>query len=250
MRALLWALSGALLLPLLLVQGRHARRTVPRLPEATGDAHGTVGEGEPLTLVVIGESPVAGVGVETYEEALAAQLARALAAEWHRRVRWHALGENGANAAGVLARLAPRVERCDIAVLVLGVNDTTGFTRLARWRATLRELVSRLRERCKGPIVLVGVPPMGRFVGLPWPLRAWLGLRAAMLDGEVRRLARAPGLIYAPVPRLLEPHHLARDGFHPSAEGCAGWGAELAARLAQGQSETGSPTVKELDTPE
>jgi lysophospholipase L1-like esterase len=47
----------------------------------------------------------------------------------------------------------------------------------------------------------------------------------------VRRLARSPGLVYAPVPPLLEPRHLARDGFHPSAEGCAGWALELARGL-------------------
>jgi lysophospholipase L1-like esterase len=230
-RALAWALSGLLLFPLLYLQGRRARRSVPRLPEAAGDAHGATGEGPALRLVVIGESPVAGVGVATYEEALAAQLARALATQRSCRVHWHALGENGADAAGVLARLAPRVEPCDIAVLVLGVNDTTGFTRLSRWRAQLRALVAALRAKCSGTIVLAGVPPMGRFVGLPWPLRAWLGLRASMLDDEVRRLARSPGLVYAPVPPLLEPRHLARDGFHPSAEGCAGWALELARGL-------------------
>lgn len=233
MRSLLWLLTGAVLLPLLLAQGRCARLRTPRLPEAQGPARGRTGSGPLLRLAVIGESPVAGVGVTTYEEALAAQLARCLATKLGRTVEWTALGENGADVAGVLARLAPRLEPCDCALLVLGVNDTTHFTRLSRWRQRMTELVSIVRGKCTGPVIVAGVPPMHKFTALPQPLRAWIGLRAAILDAELQRaVVGRSGVSYAPVPALVEPGHLARDGYHPSAEGCAQWAARLAGEIA------------------
>jgi lysophospholipase L1-like esterase len=199
-----------------------------------GPSRGTTGSGPPLHLTVIGESPVAGVGVATYEDALAAQLARCLAARLGRTVHWTALGENGADAAGVLARLAPQLEPCDLALLVMGVNDTTHFTRLSTWRDTMRALVAAAGRVCRGPIVVAGVPPMGRFTALPQPLRWWIGLRAAILDVELERaVAGLPRVQFVAVPPLLEPGHLASDGYHPSAGGCAAWAAQLADQIAR-----------------
>ena len=58
-------LTTASLSPLLIHQGRKARRDTPRLPEATGDCHGQYGDGMPeRRLLVIGESTAAGVGVQ------------------------------------------------------------------------------------------------------------------------------------------------------------------------------------------
>lgn len=70
-------LTTALLFPVLLYQGKRARRTTPRLPEAGGAPCGQYGEGAPARRVlVIGESTAAGVGVETHDQGLASQLAR------------------------------------------------------------------------------------------------------------------------------------------------------------------------------
>ncbi len=232
MRALIWTASSLLLLPLLILQGRWARLRTPRLPEALGPATGTTGDGPALRLMVIGESPVAGVGVATYEEALAAQLARCLAPRLRRAVQWTALGENGVDAAGVIGRLVPRLSACEIAVLVMGVNDTTHFTALSKWRTRIGQLVVALRAVCAGPIVVAGVPPMGLFTALPQPLRWWIGLRAAILDAELRRCVAGADVVYAEVPALVEPQHLAADGYHPSAGGCAAWAKQLAETIA------------------
>lgn len=235
MLRLLWWLTAVLLLPLLVLQGRRVRRSTPRLPVAQGQASGVVGPGAPaLSLLAIGESPVAGVGVARYEQALAAQLARALRERLQQPVAWRALGENGADAAGVLERLVPQVtERHDAIVLVLGVNDTTGFTPLSRWQRRLRTIVARLRLQCRGPIVLAGVPPLGRFTALPQPLRAWLGLRARILDAAMgEAIVGQSGVFHAAVAPELEAAHLAADGYHPSEAGAAAWAEALAEFLA------------------
>ncbi|MDX1553739.1 MAG: hypothetical protein R3198_14020 [Marinobacter sp.] len=72
-------LATALLFPVLLYQGKRARKTTPRLPEAHGSSCGHYGDGQPdLRLLVIGESTAASVGVTTHDQGLASQLARQL----------------------------------------------------------------------------------------------------------------------------------------------------------------------------
>src|SRR5215213_1408517 len=87
------------LLPVLFVQGRGVRRRTPRLPDAAGATEGVVpGRGEPLRLVVLGESTVAGIGAAAHERALTGCVAAALARATGRPVRWRAAGRSGASA--------------------------------------------------------------------------------------------------------------------------------------------------------
>ena len=63
-------LSTLVLLPVLFVQGTKVRKNTPRLLEASGDREGIVGKGRPLSLLILGDSAAAGVGVETQQDAL------------------------------------------------------------------------------------------------------------------------------------------------------------------------------------
>ncbi|GIZ54078.1 SGNH/GDSL hydrolase family protein [Noviherbaspirillum aridicola] len=235
-RPLLPELAAAPLLPLLLAQGRRVRRNTPRLPEAGGPRCGSVGlpgDMPPLTLLTVGESPVAGVGVSTHEEAITGQLALALSAALGRSVAWQACGKNGVTVAEALEQLPPMLpaDPVDVAAIAFGVNDTTAFRRPAQWSADLEQMWEMVRMRCRPRLILLcGVPPVGRFPALPQPLRWVLGLKAEVLDGAAQALARRlPDTVHVPV--ALEPacHDLmAADGYHPSALGCARWAAVLA----------------------
>ena len=57
-------LSTLALLPVLFVQGTKVRKNTPRLLEASGERQGIVGKGKPLSLLILGDSAAAGVGVE------------------------------------------------------------------------------------------------------------------------------------------------------------------------------------------
>ena len=68
MLALLWAAS-LLLLPLLVWQGWRTRQTALRLPEAEPPDRGQFGQGESgPTVVGLGDSVIAGVGVQVLSE--------------------------------------------------------------------------------------------------------------------------------------------------------------------------------------
>lgn len=229
LRPLFW-----LSLPLLLPQGLWLKRSARRLPPAAGEPGGEVGDGPPLRLLALGDSIVAGVGVERIEDALPGQLARALARVGAVRVHWRAQGENGARCRELSARVAalPR-EPADLVLVSVGVNDVTGLTTARAWRADLRALLLRLRAHSPAAtIALAGVPPMERFPALPTPLRQAFGWRAARLDGVARALAASlPGVRHLATPVPDDPAAFAADGYHPNAAACAVWAQALAEAL-------------------
>lgn len=228
------------LLPLLVAQGRHTRRITPRLPEAQGPVQGCTPANSghrTLTLLTVGESPVAGVGVDTHENGITGQLANALAQRTGAAVAWRAVGRNGATAREALSALVPLVPHApvDVAMIAFGVNDTTAFRPVHRWREDLAALVDAVTERARPQcLVLAGVPEVGRLPALPQPLRAVMGMKARALDAATRRLASGlPGAVYVPVSIDPErPDHIATDGYHPSAAGCAVW-AQVVARACR-----------------
>jgi lysophospholipase L1-like esterase len=231
MRRFLPELIALPLLPYLIAQGKRTRRRTPRLPEAAGPCHGIAGSGRktaPMSLLAVGESPVAGVGVTTHEEGITGQLAQAIAARLQRPVNWQACGRNGFTAREALLHLLPTIDQrpVDIVLVAFGVNDTTAFRSVSRWRSDMHALLLALEQR-SGPrlILLSGVPPLSRFPALPQPLRWVMGLKAQSLDRALRELAASlPRTRYIPLGLdVSDPDMMASDGYHPSAKGCSAW---------------------------
>ncbi|MBI3230125.1 MAG: SGNH/GDSL hydrolase family protein, partial [Burkholderiales bacterium] len=125
------------LFPLLLWQGRRTRRITPRVPEAAGARTGQVASvaspADTLRLLALGESPVAGVGVESQQQAITSRFAHHLAQQQQCAVTWQALGKNGATVADAISQLLPHVptQQQDIVLVAFGVNDTSSFRSVA-----------------------------------------------------------------------------------------------------------------------
>lgn len=225
--------------PLLAWQAVRTRRTTPRLPVAAGAPAGEVGTGEPLRLLVVGESTAVGVGAAHHGEALAGELAVRLAAKLGRRVCWRVIGENGANARRTLRLLeAAHDAAADLAVVALGVNDVLEQTSAARWSRDMAALVAALHARTGArEVILLEVPPLAHFPALPRPLRDVLGWDARRLDAALARVAARLDAPARPVRHYRfafdgTREFFARDGFHPSARGYARWAELIAARYA------------------
>ncbi|MDN6871830.1 SGNH/GDSL hydrolase family protein [Pseudomonas citronellolis] len=228
---LAWWAAALPLLPLALPMAVRTRRTALRLAPAAGACERLAGAefpGEPLRLLLLGESTVAGVGASCLDFALAGRLATALAARLQRPVAWRALGENGITASEACERLLPLAGgRYDLVTLVFGVNDTTHFSSGERWRAAIARLIGHFQAD-GARVVCTAVPPLRHFRALPWLLRQLLGWRAALLDGQLRELATALGAGFCTVGLEMQPQYLAIDGYHPSALGYQVWGEHLA----------------------
>ena len=223
-----------LLLPLALAQGLWVRLTVPRLPPAEG-VEGVCGTGPVAWRVVgVGDSIIAGVGVERQEQALTAQFAQRLHEGLGEAIAWRACGENGATSRDLCRQLAPAAGQADVYLLSIGVNDAVRGIAPQRFAARLRETVAVLRHQSpEATVVFAGVPPLARFPALPWPLGGFLGERSAAIQAAARDLAREDGrLVCCDFPDRLAGGGFARDGFHPEAEACRAWAGWLVGACA------------------
>ena len=212
-------------LPFVVPQALWVRKTAPRFADAAGPATGFVGASDSAEserrLIAVGDSIVAGVGAPTLEEALVGRLASALAGRLASPVGWQAIGRTGTTSERLLALLPGELPSgpADVVLLNVGVNDLTRITTTRRFLANIHALYDLLRQRYPGALVAInGLPPLGLFPLLPQPLRAVLGLRAAIFNRELARaVAGMPGAVFVPVEFDAEPDSFADDGFHPSA---------------------------------
>jgi len=233
------------LLPVLLAQGCWIRKRTPRLPDAAGPREGTVaGEGEPLKLISVGESTVAGIGASTHEAALTGQLALALNRRSKRSVNWLVVARSGVNARSSLTELVPKLagRRADVVLIALGVNDSIEFHTARRWASDIERLIDAIRGEVGDALVLLaGVPPLDYFPALPQPLSFVLGARSASLGEasvdiaqKMKRVVHVPFQIEKGGSRQL----FCSDGFHPSELGYSLWAEQLAEAFAKFKSQT------------
>lgn len=236
-----------LALPVLVVQGRRIRRTVPRLPEATGTS-GIVGDGVVrCRVVMVGDSVAAGQGVDRGEDTIAGRLAALLAGDG--AARWVVHARGGLDAAQVRRRVETAGEdlaAADVVVLSVGVNDLKALHPVARWRDELTALLGHLRGAApKARVVMLGLPPLEMFPALPRPLRDVLGVRGRLLDAVARETAASAGVGYVTLDaRALDRGDaFAADGFHPSAATHSAM-AEAVARLLDDERKKETDVVR------
>ncbi|MBL4681492.1 MAG: SGNH/GDSL hydrolase family protein [Pseudomonadales bacterium] len=218
--ALIWTVC-LFLLPVLILQGIWTRKTALRLPEASGDSSSGVRCGSHI--IGLGDSVIAGVGLNELSDALTAQLALKLSEDQSQAVSWSALGVNGERVQELIRRVKLiDADTPDLILISIGVNDVSHLSSLTRWQLDIATLIGDLKEKFNAPIVFLGLPPMGEFPALPQPLRFALGIRAAMLDFTFKQAGELIKDVYwIEIHRSESNLPMAEDGYHPSALACA-----------------------------
>ena len=226
-------IAAIALSPVFILQGRYVRKTIPKLPEPLGPRYGTEGSGEPLRLLIIGDSAAAGVGAPTQAEALSGQLVGALSERF--AVSWQLLARTGLSTKDLVEHLATQsTDVFDVVVVSIGVNDLTNAISVRAWNQQLDTLVSLLRARSTAARVMLSeLPPMHLFTGLPHPLRWFLGRRARRFNQHLASFAAARHrceVVTLDYP--VAPEYLATDGFHPGPRAYRYWGRRIADCIA------------------
>ncbi|MFN4101172.1 MAG: SGNH/GDSL hydrolase family protein [Pararhodobacter sp.] len=221
-----------LLSPVLLLQAITVRRRALALPEAEGPRAGITGRGPALSLLILGDSAAAGVGVRTQDEALAGRLVADLSRDF--TLHWRLEAQSGLTSAQALVRLRGLDPgRIDVAVTVVGVNDVIRQVPPRRFRRHQRALAALLLDHGAKQVWRSGLPPMEEFPSLPRPLRHVLGAQARALD----KVLAADS--HGPLHRLpYDSTHadislMAADGFHPGPAIYADWARRLAREIRQ-----------------
>lgn len=194
--------------------------------------------GSPLTLVVLGDSTTAGVGVSRAQDALPYLLARRIADAEARPVRVISYGWAGARAADLprqqVAQAAgtarrpkdggPFLRDADVVAVVIGSNDATHRTPPTRYRDSLRETFEAVRASAPGArLVLCGIPRFRGVLRAFEPLIFLADQYARFLRpisrAEAARAGAAYADIHARVPAIIAGRRdvLSSDQFHPSA---------------------------------
>ncbi|MEU8343009.1 SGNH/GDSL hydrolase family protein [Spirillospora sp. NPDC048832] len=234
---------GGMTFGLIVVEARLARRIIQATPN--GDppaADGLYGEGAggaPLSLVMLGDSTAAGLGVHTPAETPAALLAGWLAEAAGRPVRLTNVARSGARSQALHGQVDRAVRaRPDLAVIMIGANDVTGRVGPAESVRHLAEAVRRLRAA--GAEVVVGTcPDLGSVKPLMQPLR-WLARRASRQLAAAQTIAVVEhggrsvslgdllGHEFAADPMSM----FSEDRYHPSARGYAAAAAAVLPSMA------------------
>ena len=220
---------GYLISPLLVTQGRLVRTGRPRLPNAPMPWSGTISGPKPLRLLGLGDSTIAGVGVDNPMLGLTAQLARALYKELGRGVGWDSFGERGITTGQLLEEYLPQAfdesDHVDIAMVSIGANDAKNLQPRGRAIKNVAEIVESLHERFPEAVILVSsLPAFNKFPTLPEPLRTVMANHGKGIEVGMRRVVEArPYALMSPPPSDYPPTFFAEDGFHPGAEGYRVW---------------------------
>lgn len=185
-------------------------------------------DGGPVRLVGLGDSGMAGVGVDDPTACLPALVAQRLARDLHRPVHVRGHGRSGARTADVLAEQLGQVSGpVDVAVLMVGTNDVTHLTPIRRLRPETEQLLDGLAG-LGARVVVSGLPEFRAMRAVPWALRSAARSRAARVD----RMQRAAVAVRPHATRVdvraavgsrfvVDPSTLSGDRFHPSARGYA-----------------------------
>ncbi|WP_337080515.1 SGNH/GDSL hydrolase family protein [Acinetobacter pittii] len=230
-------LSTLALLPVLFIQGTKVRKNTPRLLEASGERQGIVGNGRPLSLLILGDSAAAGVGVETQKDALSGAIISELQDQYS--IRWKLHAKTGDTTKQVFQAVRHlEQQNYDVVVTSIGVNDVTKLTSASSWIKQQKQLFQYIQARFQPKLIIVsGVPPMQHFPALPNPL-AWLfGKYAEQMNQVLDKWLESQNqfkFIQYDIEHFQAMNlPMASDGFHPSKEIYAIWGQQVAALVRQ-----------------
>ena len=229
---------GALGYGVLKVEAMMARRIVGQPFDGAPDDNGVygAGTGDPVDLVVLGDSSAAGMGCASPHQTVGAIIGNGVSALTGRPVRLTNTAVVGAESSDLelqLANALDLVPRPDVAVIMVGANDVTHRIDRAVAVRHLEQVVRALREL--GTEVVVGTcPDLGTIQPIPQPLRL-LGRRfsrdlaAAQTVAVVEAGGRTVSLGDLLGPEFAErPHEMfSEDRFHPSPAGYARAAAAL-----------------------
>lgn len=227
---LTWAL-----LPVYIVAGLQARAKSIRLAPAPGPLSGHIpGRGKQINLLVIGDSSVAGVGLDHTSNGLTYKFAQNLAQETGRPIRWRAVGNNSATSSQIRDVVVPNLEPEPFThiFICIGFNDLKNFRSGRAWKKGFGELIYALRTRFpEARLYWPRIMPPHLMPSLPRVLCQVLEPRRQLVNRIGAQLCFERGAIALSVSKGISERDFCEDGVHASAAGNQLWADHMTAEL-------------------
>lgn len=225
------------LIPSLIVQGSRVKKNTPRLPEPEGIREGTTGQGQPLSILILGDSAAAGVGVKTQEDALLGSILHELNMSY--TLDWKLHAKSGDGTLQIIKNLDALPERhYDVVLTSVGVNDVTKLMSAKAWIKKQHQLYTLIEQKfTPKKVIATGVPPMHLFPALPNPLSWLLGQYAMQMNKQLASFVNdKPHMQW--IEYDIQQYQdlkidMAEDGFHPSKQVYQLWAKEVADKIRQ-----------------
>ncbi len=225
---------------------RFSQKFAPLLDRAQRFPTGyTVGRGEAVTYVSLGDSTAVGLGADQVGGSLTYKIAEHIASSGL-TVVVHNLAASGARVQDVAAAQLPRLPPGRIAWVSLSVsaNDATHGTDPGRFELSLDGLLRALSARGVGTVGLSTTPHFQHTPAVPFPLRSMWRRRARELSDVTRRVANRYSFVriadlYGQ--GTLDADRYADDGFHPNGAGYRQWADVFASAMNVHKARRQSP---------
>ncbi len=217
---------------LIQVEAKVARWLVGNPFDGAPDDDGIYGAapGDPVQLLVLGDSTAAGMGADNRYQTIGAILASGLAAIMGRPVELTneaVVGAVSSDLSMQLSKALARVDHVDAAVILIGGNDVTHKIDRSIAVGHLQRTVRYLRT-LDIPVVVGTCPDLGTIEPIPFPLNRLLRQWSRELAAAQTVAAVEAGARTVSIGDLLGPEFEAspaimfsQDRFHPSAAGYA-----------------------------
>jgi|TARA_B110000967_G_C18891475_1_gene567676 lysophospholipase L1-like esterase len=155
------------LLPIMYLQGKKIRKNTPKLSEARNpQGYIKTAAEKTLKILAIGESTIAGIGVDFHENGFIGSLAKEISEKTNSSILWRVYAKSGYTAKMVRKKIVPEIEdsNADIIVIGLGGNDAFKLNSPEIWMVNINLLIKDLKRKFpKTPIYFTNMPPIKEF---------------------------------------------------------------------------------------
>jgi lysophospholipase L1-like esterase len=245
LRYVLGSIVSLPLLPLLYFQGKNIRKKVPKLPEAK-EPKGIVNANfdKTLNILSIGESTIAGVGVDYHKNGFTGALANTLSKELESNINWRVYAKSGYTVKQVYKKIIPEIEEntTDIIVVGMGGNDAFTLNSPKKWASDINNLIDLLQNKYPNtPIFFTNMPPIKEFPAFTKSIKFVIGNLVEILGIELNNIIANKENVYyndeiVTLKNWSKRHSLPSnnskiyfsDGVHPSKLTYHVWGEEMA----------------------
>ena len=230
--------------PFLMLHGLYILRHMPDL-QPPNDHRGQIGDGgNPLRVLALGESSVAGIGVETHKDGVIHTITQILSKKLQQSFIYEIVAQSGYTAQQTIDLLLDKInmQNPDLIIIGLGGNDTFRANFPWTWRKTIENLIHQLHNHgLKAPILFLNLPPVRDFPAFHPIARFFAGEIADALGKELEALSNNTNTIYFPKEKVrvkdwvkrhyeytkLEVPDLFSDGIHPTLLTYQVWALEM-----------------------
>lgn len=233
------------LLPILFFQGKRIKKETPRLPEAKQIKGGIKRDSQKtVKLIIIGESTIAGVGVDYHKNGFTGALAKELANKCNVSVSWKVYAKSGYTAKLVRERIIPKIKEQDIDLIVIGLGGNDAFTlnSPAKWAKEINLMIDQLYKKFPNtPVFFTNMPPIKEFPAFTKLIKFVIGNLVEVLGEALHKEVKQKNNVYyndeiITLKTWKEKFNIEgnvdsffSDGVHPSKITYQVWGKDMAA---------------------